>query len=76
MSESSGSESVVDRKRPSSRLLDSPAVSLDSSGSRLVPPTSSPNNKQSASHRFVGTVDVRRACFLARNDFSELTSFY
>lgn len=56
LSESSEAESVADRKKRSSRLLDSPAVSMDS-GNRLAPPIHSPG-QGSDNHRFVGTVDV------------------
>lgn len=56
LSESSGSESVAERKKRSSRLMDSPAVSMDS-GNKLAPPVHSPG-QGSDNHRFVGTVDV------------------
>ena len=56
MSESSGSESVAERQKRSSRVP-STGISIDSSASRLQAPTASPG-KNSETHRFVGTVDV------------------
>lgn len=55
MSESSGSESVPDKNK--SRNSESPAISLGSNSGKLLPHVPSPN-RQSDSHRFVGTVDV------------------
>lgn len=57
MSESSGSESVTDRHKSASRNSESPAISMGSQSGKLLPHVASPN-KQSDSHRFVGTVDV------------------
>lgn len=57
MSESSGSESVADKRKLASRKSDSPAISMGSNSGKILPHVASPG-KQSDSHRFVGTVDV------------------